>query len=352
MSPVTEFRSRNLLASGVVAEVCSHEHSHRCLFAAAFVACFVFSSSFQAQTARAPALPVGQPVTLKAPWDFGRCRFRATTRRPATRSPWAAGSITIRCFRVMAPSLVPRAMRRSLLSGIPVHSLWVLEGKPANAMVVDCDQFCVQRFRFLGRTVAVSRGPGKGPDCQPGGNGPFPGRSCHAPPGGCQVCRLVQEGVGTDRITIDTVAKSIASFERTVIAGNSPFDRYYFGHDKSALSPAAKRGFRLFTDPKKGNCAVCHTIGKTDALFTDNKFHNLGIGADTRGNLNDPGRYTVTKDDKDMGMLEDAHPSQPGEPRPTMHDGSFPTVKDALAHYIGGGNMNDHLDKETMRSTF
>ena len=54
---------------------------------------------------------------------------------------------------------------------------------------------------------------------------------------------LFQKAWGTDQITIDLVAKSIASFERTVIAGNSPFDRFYFGHDKKALSPAAQRGF-------------------------------------------------------------------------------------------------------------
>jgi cytochrome c peroxidase len=157
---------------------------------------------------------------------------------------------------------------------------------------------------------------------------------------------LFQKAWGTDQISIDLVAKSIASFERTVIAGNSPFDRFYFGHDKKALSAAAQRGFKLFTDPKKANCAVCHTIGKTDALLTDNKFHNLGIGADTRGNLNDPGRYSVTKQDADTGCFKTPTLRNLANRAPFMHDGSFPTVKDALDHYIGGGNMNDHLDKE------
>jgi len=157
---------------------------------------------------------------------------------------------------------------------------------------------------------------------------------------------LFKTAWGTDQITIEMVAKSIASFERTVIAGNSPFDRFYFGHDKKALSPAAQRGFKLFTDPKKANCAVCHTVGKDDALFTDNKFHNLGIGADTRGNLNDPGRYAVTKQDADLGCFKTPTLRNLANRAPFMHDGSFPSVKDALAHYIGGGNMNDHLDKE------
>jgi cytochrome c peroxidase len=109
-----------------------------------------------------------------------------------------------------------------------------------------------------------------------------------------------------------------------VIAGNSPFDRYYFGHDKKAMSPAAQRGFRLFTDPEKGNCAVCHTIGKADAMFTDHKFHNLGIGADTRGNLNDLGRYTVTKEDKDKGCFKTPTLRNLANRGPYMHDGSFP----------------------------
>ena len=157
---------------------------------------------------------------------------------------------------------------------------------------------------------------------------------------------LFKQAWGTDKINIDMVAKSIASFERTVIAGDSPFDRFYYGHDKKALSAAAQRGLKIFTNPKKANCEVCHTIGKTSALFTDNKFHNLGIGADTRGNLNDVGRYGETKKDEDMGAFKTPTLRNLGHRAPFMHDGSFPTVKDALAHYIGGGNINDHLDKQ------
>jgi len=157
---------------------------------------------------------------------------------------------------------------------------------------------------------------------------------------------LFKEAWGTDQITIDLVVKSIASFERTVLCGNSPFDRFYYGHDKKAISASAQRGLKLFTDPKKGNCAVCHTIGKDYALFTDNKFHNLGIGADLRGNLNDLGRFSVTKSDADTGAFKTPTLRNIAVRAPFMHDGSFPTVKDALAHYIGGGNANAHLDKE------
>jgi cytochrome c peroxidase len=157
---------------------------------------------------------------------------------------------------------------------------------------------------------------------------------------------LFKKAWGTDQITIEMVAKSIASFERTVIAGDSPFDRFYYGHDSKAMSPAAQRGLKIFVSTKKGNCEVCHSIEKDFALFTDNKFHNLGIGADTRGNLNDVGRFAITKVDSDMGCFKTPSLRNLAHRGPYMHDGSFPTVKDALAHYIGGGNWNAHLDKE------
>ena len=157
---------------------------------------------------------------------------------------------------------------------------------------------------------------------------------------------LFQQAWGTNEITIDLVVKSIASFERTVLCGNSAFDRFYYGHDKKALSASAQRGLKLFMDPKKGNCAVCHTIGSDYALFTDNKFHNLGIGADTRGNMTDLGRFEQTKNDADWGAFKTPTLRNIASRAPYMHDGSFPTLKDALGHYIGGGNLNPHLDKE------
>jgi len=157
---------------------------------------------------------------------------------------------------------------------------------------------------------------------------------------------LFKTAWGTDQITIDMVAKSIASFERTVIAGDSPFDRFYYGHDFKAMPASAQAGLRIFMSPKKGNCEVCHTIGKEYSLFTDNKFHNLGVGADTRGELNDVGRYAVTKADADMGCFKTPSLRNLANRGRYMHDGTFPTVKDALAHYIGGGNWNPHLDKE------
>lgn len=132
------------------------------------------------------------------------------------------------------------------------------------------------------------------------------------------------------------VTKSIASFEGAVIAGDAPFDHFYYRHDSRALSPEAQRGLKIFKDRKKGNCEVCHTIGKDYARFTDNKFHNLGVGADTRGNLNDLARCAITKNDDDLGCFKTPSLRNLANRGRYMHDGSFPTVKDALAHYIGG----------------
>ena len=157
---------------------------------------------------------------------------------------------------------------------------------------------------------------------------------------------LFKAAWGTDQITIEMVVKSIASFERTIIAGDSPFDRFYYGHDSKALSAAAQRGLKIFVSKNKGNCEVCHTISRDYALFTDGKFHNLGIGADTRGNLSDLGRYTVTKAETDKGCFKTPSLRNLANRGPYMHDGTFRTVKDAFAHYIGGGNWNPYLDKE------
>lgn len=151
---------------------------------------------------------------------------------------------------------------------------------------------------------------------------------------------------GTDQISIALVTKSIASFERTVLSGDSPFDRFYYGKDESALSASAQRGLKVFMDPKRGNCAVCHTIGPKHALFTDNQFHNIGIGADTHGEFTDTGRYSQTKNPDDMGCFKTPTLRNVAQTAPYMHDGSMPTLKDVIDHYIGGGNSNPHLDKE------
>jgi cytochrome c peroxidase len=151
---------------------------------------------------------------------------------------------------------------------------------------------------------------------------------------------------GRSPITMARVTAAIAAFERTVLRGNSPFDRYQYGGDKSAMSPAAIRGLAVFRDAKKGNCAVCHTIEEKYALFTDNKFHNLGAGMNAEGELTDLGRFVITNQDADMGAFRTPTLRNIAETAPYMHDGSFKTLKDVVDFYVGGGNANPHLDKE------
>jgi len=155
-----------------------------------------------------------------------------------------------------------------------------------------------------------------------------------------------EKAFGPGPITYDMVAKAIATFERTVISGNSPFDRYQYGGDKKALSAAAIRGLEVFKNPAKGNCAVCHTIEEKYALFTDNKFHNLGVGMNSKGELSDLGRFDQTKADADRGAFKTPTLRNVALSAPYMHDGSHKTLKEVVDFYIGGGNSNEHLDKE------
>lgn len=154
-----------------------------------------------------------------------------------------------------------------------------------------------------------------------------------------------EKAFGPGPITYEMVEKSIASFERTVVAGDSPFDRWYYGHDEKAMSESAQRGFEVFRDPKKGNCAACHTVGEKFALLTDNKFHNIGIGV-VNGEITDAGRFAVTHNEADRGAFKTPSLRNVALTAPYFHDGSRRTLKDASDFYIGGGNSNPNLDKE------
>ena len=159
---------------------------------------------------------------------------------------------------------------------------------------------------------------------------------------------LFKEAWGDKPIVFEMVGKSIASFERTVLVGNSPFDRYLFGDDKEAMSAEAIRGLEVFRDPEKGNCEVCHIIDEEQgfAIFTDNKFHNLGVGAELDGSLADIGRFEQTQVEADKGAFKTPHLRNIADSGPYMHDGHLKTLKEVLDFYIGAGNSNDFRDEE------
>jgi cytochrome c peroxidase len=160
-----------------------------------------------------------------------------------------------------------------------------------------------------------------------------------------EVRRRFEEAFGPGPVTLGKIEQAIASFERTLISGDSAFDRYEYGGDKTALSPAAIRGLAAFTNPAKGNCVSCHTVTGKYALFTDGLFHNLGVGVNDEGELIDLGRFNETKQDVDKGAFKTPTLRDVAGSPPYMHDGSLKTLKDVVDFYAGRGNSNPYLDK-------
>lgn len=146
-----------------------------------------------------------------------------------------------------------------------------------------------------------------------------------------------KEVFGTDTITAENVAKAIAAFERTILSGNAPFDKYEAG-DKDALSESAERGMELFFG--KANCSACHT----GSNFTDNAFHNIGIGMDK--DEPDKGRVEISKLGGDTGSFKTPGLRDIAKSAPYMHDGSLKTLEDVVEHYNQGGIENPYLDEE------
>jgi len=168
--------------------------------------------------------------------------------------------------------------------------------------------------------------------------------------------------IPADAVTINYVVKAIASFERTLVSGNSPFDRYYFGMDQTAISVSAARGSRIFR--RKGNCANCHEISLNNALFTDNRFYNVGVGfkrlapvlaalmagknsddlALTDMQRSELGRFNVTKTFADLGKFKTPTLRNIALTAPYMHDGSMKTLEEVIEHYDKGGDKNRYID--------
>lgn len=151
-----------------------------------------------------------------------------------------------------------------------------------------------------------------------------------------------REAFGNEEISLERVARAIAAFERTLLSGNSPFDRWKFGGDESAMSKAAIRGFKVFTS--KGNCVKCHLADEFSAPFTDDKFHNLGVGMDKRPIH--AGREKITKKIRDRGKFKTPTLRHVAQTAPYMHDGRFATLEEVVDFYDRGGRPNPHLDPD------
>ncbi|WP_338518182.1 cytochrome-c peroxidase [Alteromonas gracilis] len=139
-----------------------------------------------------------------------------------------------------------------------------------------------------------------------------------------------------ETIGVEQIAKAIASFERTIVSRNSPFDKWVKG-DKTALSEQQVRGFKLFVDPNKGNCAVCHSAPN----FTDNGFHNLGLASYGQENP-DLGRYTQRPLRLMKGAFKTPTIRDITLSAPYFHDGSAETLMDVVEHYAIGGVVKEN----------
>lgn len=176
--------------------------------------------------------------------------------------------------------------------------------------------------------------------------------------------RLFEEGV-----TIENLGKALASFERVVVSGPSPWDHYrrltkfesiYEGEleelaeydpelaeehvslkqnaEATPLSDAAVRGSELFFSDRTG-CTQCHA----GANFSDERFHNLGVGFNDAGETDDWGRYSITTDEADRGAFKTPGLRNVAQTAPYMHDGSQETLAEVVAWYVQGGGDNPHL---------
>jgi cytochrome c peroxidase len=173
-------------------------------------------------------------------------------------------------------------------------------------------------------------------------------------------------------VSMETVGQAIASYERTLISGNSRFDRWRYAKQKDALNPLEIQGFGLFNG--KAGCSQCHTIGARYALFTDQKLHNTGLGF--RDSMGRPGAtqkvrlapgLSVDMSSAAIGQVSEAKPSDLGlyeisqNPAdrwkyktptlrnialtgPYMHNGVFSTLAAVVAFYNQGGEVNENLD--------
>jgi cytochrome c peroxidase len=175
-------------------------------------------------------------------------------------------------------------------------------------------------------------------------------------------------------VSIENIGQALAAYERTLISANSSFDRWYYGKDANALTTKEEKGFYLFIG--KAKCVNCHLINKEYALFTDNDFHNTGLGwyysmvkLSTRQKIrvqlapgvftsisrdavesvghpkrNDLGRYEVTQKPSDRWRFKTPTLRNIALTAPYMHDGSFSTLRQVVMFYIRGGHPHDNLD--------
>jgi cytochrome c peroxidase len=135
-------------------------------------------------------------------------------------------------------------------------------------------------------------------------------------------------------VDVKSLRDALASYVRTILSGDAPYDRYLQG-DSAALSDQQRFGLKLFSG--KAGCTACH-VGPN---LTDERFHNTGIGWTV-----DPGRFAVTKKPEDRGAFKTPSLREVALTPPFMHDGSLATIEEVIDFYDKGGKKNEHLDDD------
>ena len=148
---------------------------------------------------------------------------------------------------------------------------------------------------------------------------------------------LFSNAFGTSEITSELVTKAIAQFERTLISGNSKFDKHLLG--TATLTPEEQNGFNVFMDETKGDCFHCHG-NVNNPLWTDNIFHNNGLDA----TFSDLGLGEISGDPADNGKFKSPSLRNLAFTAPYMHDGRFNTLDEVINHYSEGLQNSPTID--------
>jgi cytochrome c peroxidase len=142
-----------------------------------------------------------------------------------------------------------------------------------------------------------------------------------------------------ESISEATIAKAIAAFERTVVSKDSRFDRWLAG-DRNAITAQEHRGYQVFKDPQRGNCATCHG----GPNFTDNGYHNIGL-KQVAGRPDD-GRFGIRPVASMKGAFKTPTLRDVALTAPYFRDGSAATLMDVVEHYDRGGDDKSNLSKD------
>ena len=150
----------------------------------------------------------------------------------------------------------------------------------------------------------------------------------------------VEEAVARTGVSARDMAHALATYIRSLLSGNSPFDRFVNG-DRLALSPEAQDGLRIFRG--NANCTACH-IGPN---FTDEAFHNTGVAwVAAEASIRDVGRGAISGKSEDRGSFKTPTLRDVARTAPYMHDGSIASLEDVVEYYDRGGNRHPLLDEE------